>query len=142
MTERRVRAARVTGALSGVQTLLPGDVDVVVVLLDELAPGTPDDVVVLAGTGHPGGGVLGHAREVRDGTRRCLVHPVQERPEGDRLAVTVASARGWRTAGVLGVRGDVDTWAARLTADPHPRLLREPADADTVGYALTSRREG
>jgi hypothetical protein len=141
MTERRVRAARVMGGLSGVQTLLPGDVDVVVVLLDERAPGAADDVVVLAGTGHPGEGVLGAVHEVREGTRRCLVHPVQERTGTDRLAVTVASARGWRTAGVLGVRGDVEAWVARLTADPHPCLLTEPADGDAVGYALTSRRE-
>ena len=142
MTERRVRAARVTSGLSGVQTLLPGDVDVVVVLLDELAPGAPDDVVVLAGNGHPGEGVLGAASELRDGTRRCLVLPVRERPRTGCLAVTVASARGWRTAGVLGASGDTETWTARLSADPHPRLLAEPASGSSVGYALTSRREG
>jgi hypothetical protein len=140
MLERRISAARLLRGLVGVQTLLPRDVDVMIVLLDEQDPDATDDLVVTTGSGNPGEGSLGVPREVWDGTRRCLVYPVAERPTVDRLAVAVASARTWRLAGVIGVKGDADEWAKRLLETPHHRLAREAPAGISSEYVLSERQ--
>jgi hypothetical protein len=140
MLERRISAARLLSGLVGVQTLLPREVDVVIVLLDEQVPDATDDLVVVTGSGNPGEGSLGVPREVWAGSRRCLVYPVAEPPRVDRLAVAVASARRWRLAGVIGVHGDADEWAERLRDEPHPRLAREAPAGMASDYVLSDRQ--
>jgi hypothetical protein len=140
-TERRVQAGQVMSRVSGVQTLLPRDVEVVVVLLDELDPAVSDDLVVTVGSGHEGGGRLGEADEVWAGSRRCLVYAVTEHPDLDRLVVSVASARAWRLAGIVGVHGDAAEWLGVLRGSPYPHLVSGPAEGRASAYVMSARAE-
>jgi hypothetical protein len=139
--ERAVMAGHVMSRVHGVQTLLPRHVDVVLVFLDALDEAAADDLVVTAGTGHEGTGALGGSDEVMADQRRCLVYPVDEQPRFDRLAVAVASARAWRLAGVVGVHGGVDEWAATLNRTPHVDVVSDLVEGDETSYVLATREE-
>ena len=144
--ERRVAARDVLDLVPGQQTLLPVDTGVVIVLLDALQAAAlqsdeGDDLVVslgLADGNDPGR--LGRPVEVLDGTRRCLVYPV-ERPAETRLAVAVASARSWRVAGVLGATGRPREWIDRLRAEPHAELAGRPGPGTGADYRIVQTVE-
>jgi hypothetical protein len=146
--ERVVSAARVMSQVRGAQTLLPQEVDVVVVLLDALDADVSDDVVVRTGDGREGSGALGPAALVVSGERRCLVHEVVERPaDGARLCVSVASARAWRLAGVVGLRGTGAQWVRTLEEVPYVDLTGTGVDVPgsdvptPAAYVLSARAE-
>jgi hypothetical protein len=144
MTERRIAARDLLRGQPGVQTVLPADVDVVIVLLDERQHLAADDLVVSIGNGHDGQGGFGPPVQVVEGTRRVVIYPVAARPTGDRLDVVAASARCWQIAGVVGVAGQAPQWAELLRDAPHADLvgMSSPGVAGAPAqYAFAVREE-
>lgn len=142
LVERHVPARRVLSAVPGVNTLLPAETEVVLVLLDALVD-IPEDLEVTLGLGATDGGALGSPLAVRAGTRRCLAYPVIRPPEAGQLAVHVVSAAAWRMAGVIGVTGALDDWAGLLRITPHPSLVVEPTASvePPIAYQLATDQE-
>ena len=99
------------------ETALPAAVDVVLVILDARGVAVPS-----AGPRvHAAGGTLSAPPIVVAGGRRLhLFYAVEEREEA-LLRISVAADQ-WVTAGVVGLRGRADEWAAALTGS-RPRQL-------------------
>src|SRR5262249_21033987 len=93
-----------TAGTEGVQTWLPAATAVVMALLDQQDPTAADqgDLAIAAG----GGRLAGVPVRVGGGRRLALLYDVAARDEGaTHLAISVASATGWRLAGVVGLGG-------------------------------------
>ena len=116
---------RVSDALSGqsgVETWLPKSIGAVMILLDQLDPtaalagdlGIACDGATLATPPVAGSG----------GTRRALLYDVTATDDkASRIAISVASQKGWGLAGVIGLPGRAAEWAARLHGTVPPQLV-------------------
>ncbi len=109
-----------TAALAGQaasETALPAAVDVVLVILDARGVAVPSAGARV----HAAGGTLAAPPIVVAGGRRLhLFYAVEDREEA-LLRISVAGEQ-WVTAGVVGLRGRADEWAAAL-AGSRPRQL-------------------
>jgi large repetitive protein len=117
---------RLSAALAGqpgVETWLPA-VEVVAVLLDRQDPAAAAGGDLALSARHAT--LATPPLRVTVGERVTLLYEVVAgEPGADRLAVTVGSLRGWTVAGVLGLPGRAEEWAARLRGTVPPQLATD-----------------
>jgi Family of unknown function (DUF6603) len=118
-----VRASAAVAAQPGVETRLPAITEVVLVFLDIVDPCEADagDLAIAVA-----GATLGPPRRAILGRRVCFSYQATA-PTGDYIAVAIASRRGFELAGVVGVPGSADAWAARMRREMPARLVAELA---------------
>jgi hypothetical protein len=77
------------------------------------------------------------------GTRRTVLYDVRATQEAQAqgwFEISVASEKGWRLGGVIGLQGKADDWADRLDGDAPPTYIDDralSADGDVrVRFAI------
>jgi hypothetical protein len=121
--EALVPVSRLLAAATGVETVLPASTSVVAVILDEADCGAADaGDLAISVRGAKAGPPL---RLAVDGRRAALYEVTAEKGSAG-IAVTVASARGFRVAGILGLGGKADDAVAWLQSQ---ELQVAPGDA-------------
>jgi hypothetical protein len=105
----------------GLETLLPGDTRVVMILLDrrDATAAQAGDLTVACPDATLAVPIIGAG-----GARTALLYDVVSRkPESSRLSISVVSKAGWSLAGVVGLHGSAVEWAAELHGSPAPKLV-------------------
>ncbi len=91
---------------TAVETLLPAAIDVVMILLDQQDP-------TAANNG-----------DLQIAARKALLYTVESRDaKASYATVAVASATGWRLAGVVGLAGDAQEWAVSMNGGIPAQLV-------------------
>ena len=109
-----IRASTAVAGAAGVQTWLPSTTTTVAIMLDQADP-----TAALAGDlaiAVSGGVAVTPPLRVGGGRRLALLYDVGQVPDsppGPALGISVASLSGWRLAGVVGLIGPAQEWAAR-----------------------------
>jgi len=123
-TQTMTRVSDALAGQSGVETWLPKEIGVVMILLDQQDAtaaldgdlGIACEGAVLATPPVAGAG----------GTRRALLYDVASRDDAaPYIAISVASRAGWALAGVVGLPGRAAEWAARLHGTVPPQLVSD-----------------
>lgn len=132
-----VGASQLARALPGLATQLSSATETLIVQLDRRAADTGLDTVAVTVDGL----VVTAPERVDSGDRVSLVYGVEEtRARDGRGTVTVAAGEGWTPAGVVGVSGEPDGWAAELRRAPRRTLVEDsvPAAPATSVVSLTA----
>jgi hypothetical protein len=118
---------------SGLETWLPKNVGVVMIILDRQDPSAAasgDLSIACDGATLATPPVLGASSD-----RNALLYDVTSTdPKADHITVAVGSKRGWSLAGVVGLHGKATEWAAQLHGGVPPHLV--PDGPLTVGGQL------
>jgi hypothetical protein len=121
-TQLMTRVSDALAGQSGVETWLPKSIGVVMILLDQ-----QDPTAVLSGDlgiACDGASLATPPVAGAGGTRRALLYDVTAVDEkAGRIAVSVASQKGWALSGVIGLPGRAAEWAARLHGTVPPQLV-------------------
>ncbi len=139
-SQAMVRMGSATADTAGVQTWLPAATSVVMILLDQQDPTAAlDGDLAIA---FSGGTLASVPVRVGGGRRLALLYDVTAVEPGVRqIAVSVASAAGWRQAGVVGLGGRAVEWAVRMHGEVPEQLVPEgpltPDGAVTVRWVST-----
>jgi len=105
----------------GAETWLPASTSVLMVLLDaqEVTAAEEGDLAITVDGARPGSPL-----RVTGGRRRAVLYDVLERVgQREFLTVAVASRRGFRLAGVVGLPGKAQEWATRLNGEVPAHLV-------------------
>jgi large repetitive protein len=111
-SDAMVQISDALASQSGVETWLPPSVSVVAVLLDQQdADAVREGDLAIAVNGAT---LTVPPLRVTGGQRRALLYDVASRDANiDHIVVAVGSEKGWRLAGVAGLPGQAQQWAAR-----------------------------
>ena len=125
-----VRASEIMRDESGVETTLPLQTGVVMVLLDQndATAAAAGDFSIAA----EGATLQTPPLRVAGGNRRTLLYQVGPTTEGaTELVVSVTSVSGWRVAGVIGLPGHAQEWAVRMNGGVPEHIVADgPLNAD------------
>jgi hypothetical protein len=115
-----VLAAHAVAGSPVCETMLPASVDIVCVIVDGLNDAPAAQPTVSAA----GAELIATPTVIRDRRRSVLLYTVRNRVAGrPLLGVTVATEDLGQLAGVIGVRGDLEYWAAALTGSGARHLV-------------------
>lgn len=113
ISQTMVRVSDAVASQVGTETWLPLTIGVVMILLDlqDASAGADGDLAVSCK-----GAVLSSAPiRILGGRRRALLYDVSEADaKAGHITVGVASAKGWRLSGVVGMSGRAQEWATAL----------------------------
>ncbi|HEX5354827.1 MAG TPA: DUF6603 domain-containing protein [Aquabacterium sp.] len=123
-----IAAERAVADQTAVTTRLPSTVTVVAFLLEQVdATAAFDGDLAVTAEGAvmslPPVAVIG-------GTRRTVLYDVRATQEAQAqgwFEISVASEKGWRLGGVIGLQGKADDWADRLDGDAPPTFIDDRA---------------
>lgn len=123
-----IAAERAVADQSAITTRLPSAVSVVAFLLEQNdASAAFDGDLAVSAEGAimslPPVAVIG-------GTRRTVLYDVRATEEAQAQGwfdISVASEKGWRLGGVIGLQGTADDWADRLDGDAPPTFIDDRA---------------
>ncbi len=119
-----LRASEVMLNETGVETALPIETSVVMILLDR-------QDATAAADGDFGVAVLGATLttpplRVEGGSRRTLLYSIAKLDAGAAsITVSTASVAAWKVAGVVGLPGQAQEWAVRFNGGVPPHLIPE-----------------
>lgn len=121
-TQSTIPASQALAASIGVETWLPSEINVVMVLLDQQDPSAADqsDLSIAAQAL-----TLSQAPLIVTGGRRTtLLYDVEKvEPGVDHVSVSVASRSAWRVSGVVGLPGNAQEWATRMNGGVPEHLV-------------------
>ena len=107
---------------SGVETWLPKNIGVVMIILDQQDATAADEgdlAIACEGATLAVPPVAGSG-----GRRRALLYDVTSAdPKAGHIAIALGSKAGWALAGVIGLPGKAMEWAARLNGSVPPHLV-------------------
>jgi hypothetical protein len=123
-----IAAERAVADQPGLTTRLPSAVTVVAVLLEQTdATAAFDGDLSLAAEGAV---VSLPPRVVAGGTRRTVIYEVRANDVAKArgwFELSIASEKGWRLGGVIGLQGSAADWADRLDGDVPPTFIDDRA---------------
>jgi hypothetical protein len=125
----------VTAAQQGIETWLPPDTNIVMILLDrqDASAAAAGDLTIASPDATFAAPITGAS-----GNRTALLYDVASHAAGAaRVTVAVVSKAGWRLAGVVGLHGKAADWAAQMNGAVPPNLI--PDGPLTPGGSVTVR---
>ncbi|UWZ84403.1 DUF6603 domain-containing protein [Occallatibacter riparius] len=113
IAQTMVRAADAVAGQIGTETWLPTHIGAVMILLD-LQDATSSDDGDLAISAQ-GATLASNPIRILGGRRRALLYDIAKiDPKAARIVIGVASTKGWRLSGVVGLPGNAQEWATDL----------------------------
>jgi hypothetical protein len=135
-----IRASEVMREETAVETSLPAQTGVVMVLLDrqDATAAQQGDFAI----GCTGATLVTPPLAVAGGARRALLYQVSQLAEGaSSITISTASAAGWRVSGVVGLPGLAQEWAVRANGGVPEHLVPEgpltPDGEVTIAFLTT-----
>ena len=113
ISQTMIRVADAVAGQIGIETWLPVDIGAVMILLDLKDATSSDDGDLAIST--QGATLVATPIRILGGRRRALLYDVAEAdPKVAHIVIGVASAKGWRLSGVVGLPGKAQEWATDL----------------------------
>jgi len=123
-SQAAIRASEVMHEETAVETSLPIETAVVMILLDrqDATAAAEGDFAIAC----DGATLATPPLRVSGGERRALLYPVSQlAPSASSITVSTASAAGWRISGVVGLPGNAQEWAVRANGGVPEHLVPE-----------------